>query len=205
MQRLSQYQKWRCVKRNVEPGDIVLILDREAPKGSFTLGEIIKVKTDTDNIVRKVTLRYKIKNAGKGEMYVPTAYKYVERNVRGLALVVTAEERNKNEENKLIEVQNPLEEHDDHFDDVGTDFKTPEVIDRIKNDVKDPIFENNSKEETSIFDVKTSKSLEGAVKPSDVDAALEVDEGDRVGSGEDSLPPTSSGRRRRRPQRYGSC
>ena len=42
------------------------------------------------------------------------------------------------------------------------------------------------------------------MKPSDIVATLEVDEGDRVGNGEDSLPPTSSGRRRRRPQRYGS-
>ena len=35
-------------------GDIVLILDREAPKGSFTLREIVQVKTDEDKIVRKV-------------------------------------------------------------------------------------------------------------------------------------------------------
>ena len=79
------------------------------------------------------------------------------------------------------------------------------MIDRIKNDVRESIFENNSKGGTSIFDVKTGEVSEGTKEPSDVDAALEVDEGDRVGSGEDSLPPTSSGRRRRRPQRYGSC
>ena len=94
----------------MKPGDIVLILDREAPKGSFTLREIVQVKTDEDKIVRKVTLRYKIKNAGKGENYVPAADKYVERNVRGLALVITVEERN-DVENKLSEVQNPVEEN----------------------------------------------------------------------------------------------
>ena len=79
------------------------------------------------------------------------------------------------------------------------------MIDRIENDVKEPIFESNLKEETSIFDVKTSKVFEGTEEPSDVVATLEVDEGDRVVSEEASLPPTSSGRRRRRPQRYGSC
>ena len=42
--------------------------------------------------------------------YVPAADKYVERNVRGLALVITVEERN-DVENKLIEVQNPVEEN----------------------------------------------------------------------------------------------
>ena len=151
--------------------------------------------------MRKVILRYKIKNAVKGEIYIPTAYKYVERNVRGLALVVTAEERNNNEKNKLIDVQNPIEEHEDQFIDVETDFKTPEVIDSIENDVKKPIFENNSQGGTSIFYVNRSEGLEGAVGLSNV----EVNEGDCTVNGEDSLPQISSGRRRRRPQRYGSC
>jgi len=133
--------------------------------------------------------------------FVPTAYKYVERNVRGLALVVTAEERNNNEKNKLIDVQNPIEEDEDQFIDVETDFKTPEVIDSIENDVKKPIFENNFKEGTSIFDVKTSEVVKGAVGLSNV----EVNEGNCTVNGEDSLPQISSGRRRRRPQRYGSC
>ena len=50
---------------NVEPGDVFLLLDIEAPKGSFfSLGEIVKVNTDEDKIVKKLTLQYKIKNTG---------------------------------------------------------------------------------------------------------------------------------------------
>ena len=199
LQRLSQYQKWRSVKRNVKPGDVVLILDREAPKGSFTLGEIVKVKTDEDNIVRKVTLRYKIKNAGKGEDYVPAADKYVDRNVRGLALVITAEERN-DVENKLSEVQNPGEEHDDHIIDAKMEVKNPEAGGEVDIDVKKTIFDNNNEEEIRICDDDNSVDLkENGGQEVDV-----ADEEDRAGDGETSLPPTSSGRRRRKPQRYGN-
>ena len=50
---------------NVEPGDVFLLLDIEAPKGSFfSFGEIVKVNTDEDKIVKKLTLQYKIKNTG---------------------------------------------------------------------------------------------------------------------------------------------
>ena len=73
----------------------MLILDREA-KGKFTLGEISSVKVDTDQVVRKVTVRYKLNKKGEGNDYFPAADKYVERSVRGLALVLTAEERNYN-------------------------------------------------------------------------------------------------------------
>ena len=183
----------------MEPGDVVFILDRETPKGSFTLGEIVKVKTDEDKIVRKVTLRYKIKNAGKGENYVPAADKYVDRNVRGLALVITAEERY-DVENKLSEVQNPVEEHDDHFIDEKMEFKNTEVGGEVDIDVKKTIFDDNNEEGVRIFDDDNSVDLKEN-GGQELDAA---DKEDRVGDGKDSLPPTSSGRRRRKPQRYGN-
>ena len=91
-QRLIKYHKWRNQKRNASPGDIVLILDRESPKGKFTLGEIVSIKIDEDNIVRKVMVRYKLKNP-RGKSHASGAEKFMERNVRGLALVVTKEER----------------------------------------------------------------------------------------------------------------
>ena len=50
---------------NVEPGDVFLLLDIEASKGSFfSHGEIVKVNTDEDKIVKKLALQYKIKNTG---------------------------------------------------------------------------------------------------------------------------------------------
>ena len=56
-QSLVKYHRWRLRERNCEPGDVVLVLDREGPKGKFTLGLIDSVKTDSDNAVRKVTVK----------------------------------------------------------------------------------------------------------------------------------------------------
>ena len=47
---------------------------------------------DADNIVRKVTIKYELPLSGLNHDLVPSAYKYAERNVRNLALVVTAQE-----------------------------------------------------------------------------------------------------------------
>ena len=91
-QSLVKYHRWRLQTRNAELGDVILVLDREGPKGKFTLGRISSVKTDTDNIVRKVTIKYKLPQSGLNHNLVPSAYKYAERNVRNLALVVTAQE-----------------------------------------------------------------------------------------------------------------
>ena len=81
-----------------------------------------------------------------------------------------------------------------------TDFKNPEVRD-VDNDVTGKtIFDDNNMEEISIFDDDNSVDLKGNGGQELSDA----DEQDQVGDGEDSLPPTSSGRRRRNLQRYGS-
>ena len=94
--------------RNARPGDIVLILDREAPKGRFTLGGITSVQMDEDKVVRKVMVRYKLKNKGDGSEYKPSADKFIERNVRGLGLLATAEERSGN--NEETNFFNPMED-----------------------------------------------------------------------------------------------
>ena len=49
---------------------------------------------DSDGVVRKVTVKYKLnqpKNIGVN--YSESPYKYAERNVRGLALLITAQEK----------------------------------------------------------------------------------------------------------------
>ena len=81
-----------------------------------------------------------------------------------------------------------------------TDFKNPEVRD-VDNDVTGKtIFDDYNMEEISIFDDDNSVDLKGNGGQELGDA----DEQDQVGDREDSLPPTSSGRRRRNPQRCGS-
>ena len=101
-QRLVKYHRWRCKTRNAREGDVVLILDREAPKGKFTLGEVSTVKKDPDGVVRRVMVRYKLSNSGD---------KFLERNVRSLALILAAEERTDlKSEDKCID--NPIESDD---------------------------------------------------------------------------------------------
>ena len=92
-QSLVKYNKWRLRERNAEPGDVILVLDREGPKGKFSLGQISSLKIDSDGVVRKVTVKYKLIQNKDNPDYSSMPYKYAERNVRGLALVVTAQER----------------------------------------------------------------------------------------------------------------
>ena len=126
-QSLVKYHKWRLKTRNAEPGDVVLVLDKEGPKGKFSLGIIASVKKDDDDVVRKVTVKYKLAQPKDKVDYQAKPYKYAERNVRGLALVVTAQERNEIEGididkcrfNKNIEMSEGEEsqtdeENDDH-------------------------------------------------------------------------------------------
>ena len=91
-QTLVKYHKWKLKERNAEPGDVVLVLDKEGPKGKFALGRIASVKTDEDGVVRTATIKYKITKSDKKDELNPSPYKYAERNVRNLALVVTAQE-----------------------------------------------------------------------------------------------------------------
>ena len=72
-QTLVKYHRWRLKTRNAEPGDVILVLDRERPKGKFTLGRISTVQTDADNIVRKVTIKYELPLSGLNHDLVPSA------------------------------------------------------------------------------------------------------------------------------------
>ena len=55
-QTLVKYHKWKLRERNAEPGDVILVLDKEGPKGKFALARISSVKLDKDGVVRTVTI-----------------------------------------------------------------------------------------------------------------------------------------------------
>ena len=46
--RLIIHQKWHTFHKNIHIGDIVLIQDKDAIRGSWKLGRVVKVKTDDD-------------------------------------------------------------------------------------------------------------------------------------------------------------
>ncbi|XP_043206534.1 uncharacterized protein LOC122372920 isoform X2 [Amphibalanus amphitrite] len=54
---LQTRQKWRQAGRNLQIGDIVLVLDKDLPRGSWPLGRIVRVFPSADRLVRKALVR----------------------------------------------------------------------------------------------------------------------------------------------------
>ena len=91
-----------------------MILNKESPKGKFVIGTIDSVKEDKDKRVRKVVVKYKLRSATNN---FGNTFKYADRNVRGLALLVKAEERSGNQvvdidENKFGDTDYEEDEED---------------------------------------------------------------------------------------------
>ena len=169
---------------------MILVLDREGPKGKFTLGRISSVKTDTDNIVRKVTIKYKLPQSGLNHNLVPSAYKYAERNVRNLALVVTAQECEEIETINIDEVRalnRPAENKEytpiDEENDVPNDHEEVEYdAENQENEVFEDIDETTDEPTT---DLTESNDTNSSKKESNLK----------------ELPRTSTGRIRWKPKK----
>lgn len=56
---LQERQKWKQQKRNFVPGDLVMVMDSSAPRGSWILGRITETFPDKRGLVRVVRLRTK--------------------------------------------------------------------------------------------------------------------------------------------------
>ena len=170
---------------------MILVLDHEGPKGKFTLGRISSVKTDPDNIVRKVTIKYKLPQSGLNHDLVPSAYKYAERNVRNLALVVTAQECEEIEAINIDEVRarnRPKETEDytplDEENDVPNDnFRNEEAENDAKNQENEEVFEDIDDDEPTT-DLTESNDANSSKK-----------------SNLKELPRTSTGRVRWKPKK----
>ena len=186
-QSLVKYHKWRLKTRNAEPGDVVLVLDKEGPKGKFNLGIIASVKKDDDDVVRKVTVKYKLAQPKDKVDYQAKPYKYAERNVRGLALVVTAQERNEIEGidvdecrfNKNIEMSEGEESHAPEENEDQTDENDDELS---ENEVKSNENDDKSNENDDHKDGN-------------------VEEESNSHLNERKLPATSTGRKRWKPNK----
>ena len=77
--------KWQQKRRNVKVGDICLIRYKKSIRSTYRLGRVSEVKTSRDGLVRSVKLQYKL----------PTekAYRYVDRAVHGIAVIVPLEDQ----------------------------------------------------------------------------------------------------------------
>lgn len=56
---LQERQKWNQKKKNLKPGDIVIIMDSSAPRGSWPLGRVLDTIHDKKGLVRSVRLKTK--------------------------------------------------------------------------------------------------------------------------------------------------
>ena len=56
---LQERQKWMNVKKNLTVGDIVLVVDPTAPRGSWPLGKVLETRPDGRGLVRSVKLQTK--------------------------------------------------------------------------------------------------------------------------------------------------
>ena len=190
-QRLVKYHRWKCKSRNARKGDVVLILDRES-KGKYTIGEIASVKEDTDGSVRRVMVRYKLHKSEDGKK--PAAEKFLERNVRSLALILAAEERSDLEYEEGI--NNPIESdnfdiNNERADNAAFDSKVPSDIETVKED---------SNYDEDVHD-QVTQELPREVKKL-VGDNVGSDDGPAVHDGE-KVEPTSSGRRRWKVKKFG--
>ena len=73
---MQERQKWNMVKRNLKPGDLVLIMDETSPRNSWPKGRITEVISDSRGHVRRVKLR--------------TGSKRLERPITKLCLLLEA-------------------------------------------------------------------------------------------------------------------
>ena len=56
---LQERQKWTGTKRNFNIGDVVLVVDPTAPRGSWPLGRVLDTTSDSRGLVRSVKLKTK--------------------------------------------------------------------------------------------------------------------------------------------------
>lgn len=56
---LQERQKWNQKKKNLKPGDIVIIMDSSAPRGSWPLGRVLEAICDKKGLVRSARLKTK--------------------------------------------------------------------------------------------------------------------------------------------------
>ena len=59
MPLLQERQKWLEKRRNLKEGDIVLIVDERAPRGSWLMGKVEKTIPDANGFVRRVLVKTK--------------------------------------------------------------------------------------------------------------------------------------------------
>ena len=78
--------KWHHEKRSLQSGDIVIIADKNSPRGKWKMGKINNVQAGIDGKVRRVSIQYKNKNSD--------VYTEIERPVQKVVVILPVGEQN---------------------------------------------------------------------------------------------------------------
>ena len=78
-------QKWHHNKRNVRKGDIVIIQDKDAPRGNWKLGRVSNAIKGIDGNVRRLEIQYKVKD---------NELSTIQRSVQNTIVILPSEDEN---------------------------------------------------------------------------------------------------------------
>ena len=138
--------------------------------------------------------------------YQAKPYKYAERNVRGLALVVTAQEREEVDGvdidairfDKNIEISDDDESQDQEENQTKTDRFFDKNVQSNDDHIKeDDVGHNENDDQFNEKDEQTNESENDQVKPTKVN----IEDNSNSNLDERKLPATSSGRKIRKPNK----
>ena len=91
IQELQLRNKWNTPRRNISVGDVVLLKEDSQPRNEWSLGRVVEVITDDDNLVRKVKVAVGQPNSDNKNRR-KTAIVHIERPIHKLVLLKETEE-----------------------------------------------------------------------------------------------------------------
>ena len=92
MLQMQERQKWFKQKRNLQIGDIVLVLDDNLPRCQWKVAKVTETYPSVDGLVRKVKVQ--LGDPGLSEFGKRTkAFSYLERPVQKLVLLLEVDHK----------------------------------------------------------------------------------------------------------------
>ena len=99
-------QKWHRQNRNLLPGDIVLVHDKNQIKGKYTLAKVEEVIFSHDGVVRSCVVSYRLpKNTDQIDQYTGGRLIKIKRSVQRLTLLLKKEDQDEQlvvEDDKIV-------------------------------------------------------------------------------------------------------
>jgi hypothetical protein len=168
--KLVELSKWRIPHPNPTKGSLVLILDRKIGN-SYQLGEIVNVVENEDGLVNVCTIQYTVN--GKKKRF--------DRPVRGLSVVMTADERKLGGVN-LVQMAQDMED--------GIPPRADYAVNPNENDNQPPTLVDDRPNTPGDTNYSGDESAENPNVPGDSSNSDDSDDGN-VGNNHTTSTPTT--------------